>query len=102
MSARTRGWPVWTRRAAWVFMRPVSVQGNDSRLFQREGDLVGDVVTGQSQHLAGIFLLAGFLEKGVGGAEAQKLFMLRLGIGEPFGNRRTKTADQRMLFDGGD
>ncbi len=66
---------------------------------QRVDDLVGDLVAGQAQHLAGIFLLAGFLEEGVGRAEAQELLGLRLGVDQPFGDRRAEAADQRMLLD---
>ena len=58
---------------------------------------------GQAQHLAGIFLLAGFLEEGVGRAEAHELLRAsRCSIDQPFGHRRAEAADQRMLLDGRD
>ena len=63
-------------------------------------DFFSDLVPGQAQHLAGIFLLAGFFEETVGRAEAQKFLVGRFGIDEPFGNGRAKAADQRMLLDG--
>src|SRR6202011_699133 len=62
ISAMTNGVPVSTRRAACVFMCWVSVQGVN--------DFVGDLVGAQSKHLAGVFLLAGFLEEGVGRPKA--------------------------------
>src|ERR1700733_8446589 len=93
ISATTRGEPVWTRRAACVFMGSVSVQGVN--------DFVGDLVGAQSKHLAGVFLLAGFLEEGVGRPETHEILVRCPGIGQPFRHRRAEPADQRMLFDGG-
>src|SRR5581483_11907506 len=93
ISARTRGFPVWTSNAASVFIS-VSAQSVEN--------LVGDLVRGKPQHLAGIFLLAGFLEERIGGAEAQEFFRLRLGVSEPFRDGRTEAADQRMLFERSD
>src|SRR5581483_8791829 len=89
ISARTRGFPVWTSSAASVFIY-VSAQCVK--------DFVGDLVCGKAQHLAGIFLLAGFLEERIWRAEAQEFPWLRLGIGEPFGDGRAEAADQRVLF----
>src|SRR3984893_15553688 len=91
--ATTNGVPVWTRRAASVFISLVSMQ--------RVNDFVGDLVGAQSKHLAGVFLLAGFLEEGVGRPEAHEIPVRGSGIDQPFRHRRAETADQRMLLNGG-
>ncbi len=70
---------------------------------QRVDDLVRDLVTGQPQHLAGIFLFAGLLEEGVGRAEAQKLLRAASRCRSSHSDdRRAEAADQRMLLDGRD
>src|SRR5579883_2712139 len=84
ISARTRGFPVWTSSAASVF---ILVSG------QSVTNFVGDLVRGKTQHLAGILLLAGFLEERIGRAEAEEFFRLRLGVGEPFGDGGAEAAD---------
>src|SRR6266478_5555210 len=91
ISATTNGMPVWTRRAASVFICLVSVQ--------RLSDFFGDLVGTQAKHLAGVFLLAGFLEESVGRPEAQEIPVRGPGIDQPFRHRRAETADQRMLLD---
>src|ERR1700730_15457567 len=90
--ATTNGVPVWTRRAASVFISLVSMQ--------RVNDFVGDLVGAQSKHLAGVFLLAGFLEEGVGRPEAHEIPVRGPGIGQPFRHGGAEPADQRILLDG--
>src|ERR1700720_2926023 len=65
ISATTNGVPVWTRRAASVFICFVSAQ--------HVPDFFGDLVGAQSKHLAGIFLLTGLFEEGVGCPEAHEI-----------------------------
>src|SRR5690242_8275693 len=94
ISANTSGAPVCTRRAAVGFMF--------STLTQRVHDLVGDLVCTEPKGLTRKFLLAGFLEEGIGRSEPDELPRRDPGIDQPFRNRRAKAADPRMLLDGGD
>src|SRR5260221_12784192 len=85
-AATTNCVPVWTRRAASVFIYLVSVQ--------RVKDFFGDQMSTQSKHLAGVFLLAGFLEEGVGRPEADEVLVRCLRVGQPFRHRGAEPTDQ--------